>query len=782
MSRSLNKLYNDFVTKKIRHNEWFYIFLLIGVTLVFYWKVILKGFIPFPGDLLVGAYFPWLDYKWGWVVGVPIKNPLLSDVFSQFFIWKSLIAESFKALQWPLWNPYMYSGYPLLANFHSGALNPFNSLMAIFGDIPGWKLMIISQSVGAVLAMYLFLKSLRLSSQASGLGALVYTFSSFAITWSQFVTLGFAMIWLPLILLCINKYFEKKNNLYLLLFVPLIFLLMSSGHFQAFIFSILLINAYFVFKLFGTNKKEFIVTLLKFLAIEVLSAGVMCIQLLPTYQQMNASIRFNETYIVEYNYGLLPIKHIATLLSPNFFGSPVTGNYWGFFNYHETTIYIGVIGLFALAWAIINFKQLSGISRFFLFSCLVALVLIFANPISEWIYKMQIPLISTSAAGRMVFIYIFSGAVLVSTWADFILKINFCVFLKKHWPIIALAGIQLIATYIFKIWFSTDLGVQHLKISIRNMIPSLGLVLGIIAIFYIFSKKKVLLPLLCLLTIADLFYFGWKYTSVVPTSYVYPQTEVLTYLKNNIEFGRIESEKNFILPANTWVYYRLPGISGYDPLALKDYVSFYQTNINNQGTSSLSRYSTLASNYNADLFGKLSVKYLLALKYSDKMEIIKTGNNLYWNIDLEDWNGVYDYGSIVVLQNTKYRDRARLEDSNGNVVGQIKIVKYTPNEVVINYSTPKNARLILVDTLTPDWKAELNSKKVTVNKYMDTFRTIDVSEGMGTVRFYYHPTSFYIGLTISAIASGVWLLILILTIVFRKKNINNKQKASFPNR
>jgi len=755
------------VFNKLFQHKWFYILLLIGIVFAFYWKVIFKGQIPFPGDLLVGAYYPWLDYKWGWIVGVPIKNPLLSDVFSQFFIWKSLIAESYKTLQWPLWNPYMYAGYPLLANFHSGALNPFNLLMVIFGDISGWKLMIIGQSVGSILTMYLFLKSLKLSPQASSLGALVYTFSSFAVTWSQFVTLGFAMIWLPSILFCINKYFEKKKNLYLLWFVPLIFLLMSAGHFQAFIFSVLIINAYFLFKLFSSGKKRFIDSLAKFLAIEILSVGTMCIQLLPTYEQMMASIRFKETYITMYNYGLLPIKHLATLLSPNFFGNPVTANYWGFFNYHETTIYIGVIGLFALAWAFTNYKQISATAKFFLYLNLLALVMIFANPLSEWIYKMQIPLISTSAAGRMVFIYIFGGAVLVGSWADYILNIDFKGFIKKHWPILMFAGLQLLITYIFKIMSKTDLDIQHLKIAIRNMIPSLGLIFGIIVIFFLFNKKKILVSLIGLLTIVDLFYVGWKYTSFVPTSYVYPQTEILTYLKD-IGLGRVESERGPLLPANTWAYYRLPSISGYDPLALKNYVYFYQTKITDQGTENLSRYSTLLSNYDADLFGKLSIKYLLALKYSNIMEIIPTGDNYYYTIDQTDWKKTYDFGSVAILENTQYRERARLENIKGNVIGQINIIKYTPNEVIIDYSAPENAQLILADTLTSGWKAELNSKQITIDKYMDIFRAVKVSKGEGTVRFYYHPTMFYLGLTISEVSFAVWILILFLTTVLKK--------------
>src|SRR3989344_5960513 len=134
------------------------VLIFLCIVIVYYWKIFFKGHIAMPADLLVGAYFPWLSEKWGMPAGVPVKNPLISDVFSQFFIWKSLIAESFKNLEFPLWNPYSYFGHPLLANFHSGALNPFNFLFVIFGDITGWNFYVIFQRLLSAVSMFLFLK------------------------------------------------------------------------------------------------------------------------------------------------------------------------------------------------------------------------------------------------------------------------------------------------------------------------------------------------------------------------------------------------------------------------------------------------------------------------------------------------------------------------------------------------------------------------------------------------------------------------------------------------
>lgn len=61
---------------------------------------------------MVERFFHWLDYKWGYVVGVPVKNPLLSDVPSLLYPWCSFTIDQ-------IWNPFYFGGMPLLANFQS---------------------------------------------------------------------------------------------------------------------------------------------------------------------------------------------------------------------------------------------------------------------------------------------------------------------------------------------------------------------------------------------------------------------------------------------------------------------------------------------------------------------------------------------------------------------------------------------------------------------------------------------------------------------------------------
>src|SRR5258706_2818769 len=327
--------------------------LLITISCLYYWKLF-RGDVPFPGDLLVGAYLPWLEYKWGNVVGVAIKNTLISDIFSQFFLWKNEIARNYLQGQWPLWNPYSYSGYPLLANFNSGSLNPFNILMVLFGSINGWSLMVVTQTIGSSLAMYLYLRICKKEQLSSVIAATTYAFGGFSILWSQFVNVGYAMIWIPLVLASIEQTRIKKNSRWLLFICPLFFLIVLAGHLQALVYAAVITLFYFIYRL-GIKTWSYN---LSFILSLVLAIGMSAIQLLPTIELMNLSIRFADNFTVGVNYGLLPWQNLILLIAPDFFFNQYKCNFWGFFDYHENMTKVSSLGVVNFIFVIFLFRKL----------------------------------------------------------------------------------------------------------------------------------------------------------------------------------------------------------------------------------------------------------------------------------------------------------------------------------------------------------------------------------------------------------------------------------------
>ena len=109
------------------------ILLLFLALVIFFYPVWLKGFTPTPTDALVGLYHPWRDLLENqYPNGYPYKNFLPTDPFRQQIPWKKLVIEQIKNKQPPLWNPYSFSGNPLLANFQAGVFYPLNLIFFQF--------------------------------------------------------------------------------------------------------------------------------------------------------------------------------------------------------------------------------------------------------------------------------------------------------------------------------------------------------------------------------------------------------------------------------------------------------------------------------------------------------------------------------------------------------------------------------------------------------------------------------------------------------------------------
>src|SRR3989344_6863711 len=156
--------------KKRLLNFWPFLAIIISV-LIFFYPVWLKGFVPLPGDFIVGVYYPWLDYIWGgYGAGVPVKNPITADVVSFIYPMQMYSVELSKHGIVALWNPFIFMGTPLLANFQSAQFSPTNFLYFIFPQLTAWSLQIMFQPFLAATFLYFLLRQFSLSKLASVAG------------------------------------------------------------------------------------------------------------------------------------------------------------------------------------------------------------------------------------------------------------------------------------------------------------------------------------------------------------------------------------------------------------------------------------------------------------------------------------------------------------------------------------------------------------------------------------------------------------------------------------
>src|SRR3989344_2097203 len=218
-----------------------------------------KGELPIPADTIVGLYHPWRDsLASDYALGVPFKNFQITDPVRQQYPWRTLSIAHLKNGELPLWNPYSFSGTPLLANLQSAAFYPLNALYLVLTPAYAWSFSVLAQLLLGSLFMYLYLRHLNLSPPRITLGVLAWIGSGFFIAWQEWNTVVHVIIWLPLILLSIDKLVASKISRKDMFIWSLIytFSLVASclaGYLQPFFYVIVASSVYLIFRIWESK-------------------------------------------------------------------------------------------------------------------------------------------------------------------------------------------------------------------------------------------------------------------------------------------------------------------------------------------------------------------------------------------------------------------------------------------------------------------------------------------------------------------------------------------------
>jgi hypothetical protein len=156
---------------------WRIAFLLLLLTLAFLHGAVFGTRLPVPVDEVARGY----PYR-GVVGEVRPRNPLTNDTVKLFLPWMQVAREELLNGRAPLWNPYSFSGYPLLGNGESAPFSPI-FLATLFVPLPKQIVAMAGLKIffGLVFG-YLFLKREGVSDAASCLGAAAFAFSVYQTT------------------------------------------------------------------------------------------------------------------------------------------------------------------------------------------------------------------------------------------------------------------------------------------------------------------------------------------------------------------------------------------------------------------------------------------------------------------------------------------------------------------------------------------------------------------------------------------------------------------------
>lgn len=596
----------------LRRNRYFYLGIFF-IFFVFFYPLFLQGKIPIPADTIVGLYHPWRDVIWNkYTAGVPFKNFLITDPVRQQYVWRKLAFDEIKKGNIPYWNPYSFAGMPLLANIQSAVLYPLNILFFLLPFPFAWGILVFLQPVLASVFLFTYLRLIGLSRAGSFLGAVSFSLSGVFVAWLEWNTVLHTLLWLPYCLFLCEKLSRSWDRKTALLLSFAFLLSFFAGHLQLFFYVLLTVLGYIFFR----KKNSFryvssIVLLFLFLSL---------IQSIPTAQLILASGRSTDQGNVTTAAGwFIPFAHAIQFFAPDFFGNPATNNYFGVWNYGEFIGYIGVVPFMLALYGMFSAsKKRYPVAPFFIGLFLIGILFAFPTPLAKLPFILNIPFLSTSQPTRLLSLIVFSLAVFSAIGFD---EFFFQIPRRKiHYIIGGMMCIG-IGLWVFASFGSlpdipTD--VDWHSIARRNLVLPSVFFLVASAIFFLVTTiqkfKKIGAITLLILTLFDLFRFGWKFTPFTSPDWIFPQTKLITFLQEQSAYWRVMALDRRIFPPNFSAFYRLQDVAGYDPIYLRSYahiVAAWERDASDLTPAAFHRILT-PSNVDSFFPDLLGVKYILS--------------------------------------------------------------------------------------------------------------------------------------------------------------------------
>ncbi len=746
-----------------------FLVLSILAAVVFFYPFFLQGKIPIPADTILGLYHPWRDNVWdGKATGVPFKNYLITDPVRQQYVWRNLAVSQLLKGSLPLWNPYSFAGTPLLANFQTAAFYPLNFLYFFLPFNFSWGLQVMFQPLLAGIFMYLYLRHLKISEPGSFIGSFVYSYSGFSIAWLEWNTILHTALWLPLILLSVDKIIQHFNNspkFNKLLFWLFIFIFSSissffAGHLQIFFYSFLVIIGYTFIRVLFLQKNKLKVSLL-FVICFLLFTLITSIQWFPAIQLITHSARDVDQGNFQKAGWFIPWQNLVQFIAPDFFGNPATNNYYGIWNYGEFIGYIGIIPIFLSIYALLFRRD----KKTILFGVLSLTSLIFAlpTPLAKLPYQLQIPFISTSQPTRLIFIIDFALSILAALGFDYFIKSKN---LKKTLVVLIPLTLIFFILWIFITFphiFQSLISNENLLTARKNLILPTAIFVGGAILFIISNiNKKVwinTLFVICylLFVIFDLFRFGWKFTPFVVSDWIFPETSITNLLKQDEGQARVLALDSRILPPNFSAQYHLQDAAGYDPLYLMSYnklVSAWNDNKPDLTPSSFNRIVT-PTNIDSFITNLLGIKYILSFgtQNNPKYNLITNAGNTYLYDNPKAFPRVFFVESVVEVNNDQevINKMFELKDDLKTIAvvskklslvskklleqEKVEIKSYLENDIKLETFSEVKRLLVLTDIYYPTWKVYIDGGQAEIISVDYLFRSVIVPDGKHIIEF-----------------------------------------------
>jgi hypothetical protein len=739
--------------------EWRVALLFLGVTLAFLGRAAFTPDLPVPVDEVARGY------PWRGVVGeVEVGNPLPNETVRIILPWMDTVRRELFAGRAPLWNPYSYSGSPLLGSGQSAPFSPF-FLATLFVPLPAQLVAIGGLKVFvALLFGYLFLRREGVGAAAAIVGSMLFGCSVFQTVYLYFPLASVTAL-LPAALFAAGFLLDRPSVRSVILLALVGAAALAGGHPESVahicIACVLLIGLEVAAHLPRRSPPRWRQVALAVTAALLLAAALAAPVWGTFAEQVLDSHRFSGIG-PEGMTPVFPRSAALALLDPDAFGNPARHDWKGFFNY--AMVAPSYLGMLALALLPVGLLSPSATRRDRLLVLVAAALFLLAlnwTPPAHWLNTT--PPLAWIANDRLRFVCVFLAAVVAARSLD-------------RWKTgdVVLAGAGSLAVTGLWAW-THDLGSDLSSYHVAGVAAIAGMWLAWPLLRLLRRPAKGLAAQVAIpFVAAELFIFCVPFNAIADRELYAPPLpiveEISKHSSSSTEPFRVVGLGWMLTPASS-AHYGLEDIRGLDPMALTPYQEF------------LGLVAVDNPAYNLHLVRRsaqpgldfLNVRYVLAEPGAKVAGLVRLysgpDGDLYRNLRMlprffaparlirrndeplvQQLRRISSFRQQVVVEGVS-------PGSNGPV-HSIRTSQPHPGLFEVDVHAPAPTFVASSEPWAAGWQATLGATQLALSRVNGAFLGFSVPEGHSRVVLRYRPQSFAAGLWASL--GGVLAIIVAL--------------------
>jgi hypothetical protein len=696
--------------------------LFVVLTLAFLHGAVFTSKLPVPVDEVARGY----PYK-ALFGDITARNPLTNDTTKAMLPWMEAAREQLLQFHAPLWNPYSFSGYPLLGNGQSAPFSPF-FLLTLIVPLPKQIVAMAALKLFAALFFgYLFARRAGASDAASCFAASAFAFSVFQTVYLYYPVTSVTAL-LPAAFYAVMTAQERARRRDVVLVALVVAAMMAGGHPESVLH--IGIGATGLLLIDFALSKEKRPWLLRFRAPVVGAISGLALSApawVPVLEQVLLSTRLAELRRYGGHVATYPYTAAWAMVSPNGFGNPVRHNWNWIFNYSIVAAsYVGLILLALFATAL--FLRRTGMRErlWALYAVLLWLIALGWSPVGKLFNA--IPPFSITANDKLRFVALFLAAVVAARLLD-----QF-----SRWFALCAVLFAGAAIYVYALRPSAQRPWDLIA-------PATVLLLAFL------PKRLIPAGAFVLLTL-DLFVLNSGFNALVDGRYYRPELPVVQALRRiaPAEPYRIAGFDWMFLP-NASVQYGLEDVRGSDPMSYDAYTELLKPIVVDDRSIDFDR----VVNVNHPLLDRLNVRYLMTEPGYEP------GGR---------WRPVYRGADGSLFENPSALSRFYIKEGDGDVA----VRQSAPGRFVLRVRARTPVRIASSVVAGPGWS-------VSQGKHDDdVFIGLRLDAGEQIVQVAYRPWSFWSSVPVALIAilwlSGIAFRGMPLRVVpTRKRSLRNER-------